>query len=397
MYNLNMSPPINQLDLAIEVVERDENIDPRELRSRIDRLEARFSQLVHQATERGDHLVKGHCSAVSWVRDTCAMSQSTASDRLCVGAQLDSLPLVANALRSGEIGYQSASVICHLREKLGDRSDALDEEQWIRFARDFPIKSLRHLSIHMRYVIDPAGFDRDSEENYEDRFLHICEMSGMYQLTGVMDPEAGAALKTAIDSLSKRLGPDDGRSPKQRRADALTEIVHHAMRQGTMPRRNGVRPHVTVTTTLEGLKGELGAAASELEAGMPISSKTVQRLACDGTLCRVLKADSVVVDVGRATRSISPAQHRALKACHRGCAGPGCDRPMNWTHTHHIEFWARGGPNDLPNLLPLCYYHHRLVHEGGWQVIRAGAGIRFIPPDHVVRRMARGPGWARAA
>src|SRR2546430_17017449 len=121
-------------------------------------------------------------------------------------------------------------------------------------------------------------------------------------------------------------------------------MVHHAMDQGTMPRRNGVRPHITVNTTIEALKGELGAAASELENGMPISSKTVQRLACDGTLSRVVKADSVVVDVGRVTRAGSPAQGRALKARHRPCSGPGCARPINWTSPHHIEFCTAAGP-----------------------------------------------------
>jgi hypothetical protein len=294
------------------------------------------------------------------------MSVPSAHDRLCVGQQLESMPMVAEALSKGEIGYQSASVICHLSEKLGDKVDGLDEAEWIGFARKHSVKDLSWIAAHYRYAVDPDGFDRDTEENYEERYLHISEMNGMFHISGVMDPEAGAALKSAIDGVSKRRGQDDSRTPKQRRVDALTEIVYHAMDEGKLPKRNGVRPHITVMTTLEGLKGELGAAASELEPGMPISSKTVQRLACDGTLSRVLKADSVVVDVGRATRAISPAQHRALKAQHRGCCGPGCDRPINWTTPHHIEFWARGGPSDLPNLLPLCYYHHRLVHEGGW-------------------------------
>jgi hypothetical protein len=222
-------------------------------------------------------------------------------------------------------------------------------------------------------------------------------MNGMYHLSGVIDPEGGAALKSAVDALAKRRGQDDGRTPKQRRADALTEIVYHAMDEGRLPRRNGVRPHITVTTTVQGLKAELGAPASELESGMPISSKTVQRLACDGTLSRVLKADSVVVDVGRATRAISPAQRRALKARYRGCCGPGCDRPINWTTPHHIEFWSRGGPSNMPNLLPLCYYHHRLVHEGGWQVVKAGQGVRFIRPDRVIARRIRAPGMRWAA
>src|SRR5712692_4393956 len=392
-----MSEPLEQLAAAVAEVHRADYLDPILLRSLIDRLEGLFCRVVRQGTAHGDHLVTGHCSAVAWLVDTCGLSQTSASDRLCVGKQLESMPVVAEALSSGQIGYQSASVICHLHEKLVEKGEQLDQEIWVGYAREFSVKGLKSLSDHARYVIDPDGFGRDTEENYEERFLHISEMNGMYHLSGVMDPEGGAALKTAVDALAKRLGQDDGRTPKQRRADALTEIVYHAMDEGKLPRRNGVRPHVTVTTTVEGLKAELGAAASELQPGMPISSKTVQRLACDGTVCRVLKADSVVVDVGRATRAVSPAQRRALKARYRGCSGPGCDRPINWTTPHHIEFWSLGGPSNLPNLLPLCYYHHRLVHEGGWQVVKAGEGVKFIRPDRVIARRIRAPGMRWAA
>jgi hypothetical protein len=392
-----MSEPLEQLAAAVLEAQRADYVDPILLRSLIDQLEGLFCRVVRQGTAHGDHMVSGHCSAVAWLVDTCHLSQPAASDRLCVGKQLESMPVVAEALSSGQIGYQSASVICHLHEKLVEKGEQLDQEIWVGYAREFSVKGLKSLSDHARYVIDPDGFERDTEENYEERFLHISEMNGMYHLSGVMDPEGGAALKTAIDSLSKKLGTEDDRSPKQRRADALTELTHHALEAGTMPKRNRVRPHINVNTTLEGLKGELGAAASELLPGIPVSSKTVQRLACEGTLSRILKADSVVVDVGRATRSTSPAQSRALKARYRGCAGPGCDRPPSWTSTHHIEFWSRGGPSNLPNLLPLCYFHHRLVHEGGWQVVKAGEGVKFIPPDRVIARRARGPGMRWAA
>ncbi len=390
--------PLSKLAAAVrEFRARDERVDVREFRGVIDQLEGEFSVEAREAQRAGDHLIGGNITAASWVARTCGMSVPSAKDRLCVGEQLESLPMVAEALSQGEISYQAASVICHQRKNLGEKSDCLDEEQWLGFARKHTIKDLNWIADHFRYAVDPEGFDRDTEENYDQRFLHISEMNGMFHISGVMDPEAGAALKSAIDGVSKRRGQDDSRTPKQRRVDALTEIVYHAMDEGKLPQHNGVRPHITVTTTLEGLKGELGAAASELEPGIPISSKTVQRLACDGTLSRVLKADSVVVDVGRATRSISPAQHRALKAQHRGCCGPGCDRPINWTTPHHIEFWSRGGLTDLPNLLPLCYYHHRLVHEGGWQVVKAGDEVRFIPPDRVMARRVRGPGMSWAA
>src|SRR5713101_1718986 len=372
-------------------------VDLKGLRVVIDALECEFAAEARDAKKSGDHLIGGNVSAASWISRICGMSIPSASDRVCVGEQLESLPLVAEAVSRGEITYQSASVICHLRDKLGDKRDHLDEEQWIGFARENSVKDLRWLSDTTRYALDPDGFERDTEESYEERFLHISEMNGMFHLSGVIDPEGGAALKTAVDALAKRLGQDDRRTPKQRRADAPTEVVYKAMDEGKLPKRNGVRPHITITTTLEGLKGELGAAASELEAGMPISSKTVQRFACDGTMSRVLKADSLPIDVGRATRAISPGQRRALKAHYRGCCGPGCDRPINWTTPHHIEFWSRGGPSDLAKLLPLCYYHHRLVHEGGWQVIKAGDEVRFIPPDRMIATRVRGPGVSWAA
>jgi HNH endonuclease len=62
---------------------------------------------------------------------------------------------------------------------------------------------------------------------------------------------------------------------------------------------------------------------------------------------------------------------------------------------HHIDHWARGGPTELSNLVQLCRYHHRLVHEGGYTLERsAAAGLRFRRPD---RRPTRPSPAARGA
>ena len=368
-----------------DVLELDDaEVDPRQLAGLIDSLQTKLCRVVAKATRRGDHAVSGH-TPVSWVAETCRMSRTSAADRLCVGAQVESLPEVEAAVSKGQIGYQAASVICHLSEQLGEKRELIDQAQWIGYASRFSIKGLRYLALSARHAWDPEGFEKDSETSYEERYLFISEMRGMFKLDGLFDAEAGAALKTAIDSLAKPLGPHDTRTARQRRADAMTEMAHHAMDRGTLPRRNGVRPHVTVTTTLEGLKGELGAAASELEHGTLVSSKTAQRMACDATLTRVLKAGSVVTDVGRATRAVSPTTRRALTARDKGCRWPGCDRPASWTSAHHIQFVRHGGPTNLPNLVLVCHHHHRLVHEGGWQVIRVGDAITFLPPDRLAR------------
>jgi hypothetical protein len=306
------------------------------------------------------------------------------------------VPQVAQALASGEIGFQAASVICHLQERLAQVGAAIEEEEWIARAQRWSVKVLSAEAAKTWHGVDPAGFNLKVEEAHERRQLFVSECGDMCRIDGWLEVSAGEVVKTAIDALSAPLGAADDRSAPQRRADALVELAHHALDEGRLPRRRGARPHISVHTTIEGLKGELGAAASELGAGTPISSKTVQRLACDGVLHRVLKADSMVVDVGRAHRTAQPAQWRALRARHRTCAFPGCDRPINWTYSHHVDFWEQGGQTNLGRMLPLCYFHHRLVHEGDWQVVLAGKRVEFIPPDRpvMVRRRWGERRWA---
>src|SRR5437773_5633845 len=278
-----MSVELRTLESAVADFDRDADldfVDPKRLSAVIDHLQGTLCSVVSRAKKRGDHLLAGQ-SACTWVSTQCQMSKTTAADRLCVGEQLRHLPRVAEALSSGQIGYQAAAVICHLSDQVGEKREYIDQAAWIGYAQRFSLKDLRYLTYEARVRWDCEGFERQTEDDYELRSLDISETSGgMYRLDAWLDPVGGAALKTAIESLAKPLGAADQRTAKQRRADALVEAMHHAMGAGTLPRRNGVRPHISVTTTIEGLKGELGATASQLENGTPVSSKTVQRMAC---------------------------------------------------------------------------------------------------------------------
>jgi hypothetical protein len=392
--------PLSHLQAAVREFQarEDRRLDLKGLRAVIDALEGEFAVEARSCQESGTHLADGSATVVTWIGRICGMSASSAADRLCVGTQLESLPKLAQALRSGEIGYQSTSLLCHLREQLGDKRDLFDEDEMLDLARQHSVFNLRQLCRYARHIADPDGFFNDAEADFSRRRLHISLMSdGMHAIDGVLDPAGGAALRTALDSLAKRLGPDDDRNHAQRTADALAEMAHHAMDEGSLPKRNGVKPHLSLTTTLEGLQNELGAPPADLELSLPISTRTVERFACDCTISRVLLADSMVIDVGRATRIVSAPTCRALRVRDRGCRWPGCDRQVNWSTPHHIIAWARGGPNNLPNLVLLCFHHHRLVHEGGWQVVKAGREFRFQPPERVVMRRARGPGMRWAA
>jgi len=376
---------------------QDRRVDPKGLRQCIDALEGESAAEARAAQVAGDHLAGGNQTVVGWLSRLCGMSATSTADRLCVGKELESLPKIAEALRTGEISYQSTSLLCHLRDQLGDKAELFVEDEMLEHARNLSVGQLRYLCRYARHVADPDGFFNDAEADFSNRRLEISQMGdGMFCVDAILDPVAGAAFKTALESLAKRLGPDDERSHKQRMADSVGELVHHALDEGRLPRRNGVKPHINLTTTLEGIKNELGAPAADLELSLPISTRTLERIACDSTISRVLLADSMVIDVGRATRVVSAPMRRALRTRDHGCRWPGCDRQVDWSSPHHIVAWSRGGRTILSNLVLLCYFHHRLVHEGGWQVVKVGREFRFVPPDRVVFRRARAPGlrWA---
>jgi hypothetical protein len=102
--------------------------------------------------------------------------------------------------------------------------------------------------------------------------------------------------------------------------------------------------------------------------------------------------DSVVIDVGRSKRTAEGPTRRALNARDGHCRWPDCDRPPKWSAAHHVVHWIHGGGTDLDNLVLLCHRHHRMVHEGGWQIVKSNEGqIMTIAPTITFGPRPRGP------
>ena len=167
----------------------------------------------------------------------------------------------------------------------------------------------------------------------------------------------------------------------QRYADALVELA------------SAGRPaNIQVTATIETLKGMAGAGAAEMEFSLPISSVAVQRMACDCSVTRVLLSqESLVMDVGRAKPIVSSPLRRALKVRDGHCRWPGCERTASKCDGHHLLHWINGGPTELDNLVLLCRRHHRMVHEGGWQLIKCDDGQIVTIAPTVTFGLPRGP------
>ncbi len=369
--------------LAVELIE---------LRRAVDRLELEFSETAatFAATEEYDR--QGSTTPIDWIRHHCQMAGAAAADRVRVGEHLDQLPGSAAAVRQGSIGFAHLSVIARTAAALtGPTRGPFEEGELLEQARQHSVGRVWHLCQHLRHAADPHGVAQEQQYAVEARRLELtaCE-DGTVLVGGQFDSVGGATLRTALEPLARPGGVGDDRDRARRLADALVELATHALDAGWAPQQAGQRPHLQVTASLETLAGWTASPAGEMEFAPPVSTKTVQRLACDATLNRILLGpDSAVIDVGRARRVVSATTRRALNARDQTCRWPGCERPASWSAAHHVVHWACGGATDLSNLILLCHRHHWMVHEGGWQLVRA-------PDNRLVTIPASSGGTPRA-
>jgi hypothetical protein len=115
-------------------------------------------------------------------------------------------------------------------------------------------------------------------------------------------------------------------------------------------------------------------------ADLPIAM--VKRLLCDCSMVLVAEdSDGQPLDVGRKQRTVSTPLKRALYARDRGCTFPGCHR-KRYLDGHHLKHWINGAETAPANMTLLCTHHHRLLHEGGFSIVRDSEDtLRFITDD----------------
>jgi Domain of unknown function (DUF222) len=97
-------------------------------------------------------------------------------------------------------------------------------------------------------------------------------MDGMVAIDGLLEPEAGQTLLSALEPLARPASADDPRSGSQRHADALAELARRNLEAGRLPHTGGVRPQLTVTVDLDSLLGPgSGAVGGEVGWAGPLA------------------------------------------------------------------------------------------------------------------------------
>jgi hypothetical protein len=323
----------------------------------------------------------GSASAIDWIRFNCHMTGGAAANSVAVGEAMHRTPESVLALTEGEIGFAHLTAMARTADALEER---FDETPLLEKARENSPGKFHYICQHYRHAADAERYAAEQAEQVQQRRLKLSTwMDGSMLISGILDPIGGATLRTALEPLARKSGAHDDRDRERRLADALVELASGGEQKA----------QIQVTSSIETLLGLAGASAAEMEFSLPVSSKTVERLACDSSIARVLlDSESTVIDVGRSKRVVSEPGRRALKARDGSCRWPGCDRPASWTAAHHVVHWIHGGSTDLNNLILLCHRHHWMVHEGSWQLVRGDDGrMLTLPPTVTFGPSPRGP------
>ena len=305
------------------------------------------------------------------------------------------------ALTKGDIAAEHADVLADLTAKVTDEVKAgffdRDQELLAKATTSSPEQFARHCRSVIARLERDQGIERNKQQR-RDTYLSISvQRDGMHRINGLLHPELGATIFTAVDKQLAALLADnpDGLDRGQLTAQALGNLVsggHQAQR----PLEAEILVLCDHTTLTHGLHDH---SVCETDTGAILPPETIRRLCCNGRITPILLIDGIPVNVGREQRLANRAQRRALRAIYRTCGFAGCETSFNRCEIHHVLPWEIGGVTDLANLLPLCARHHHLVHELGWRLelapdrlltIRQPDGTIFATEPIQIRSTQRG-------
>src|SRR3954451_10189540 len=300
-------------------------------------------------------------------RDT-ETGKRTAYGLLRRARQLTSMPVVADAFAAGDLNADQVDLLVRVNLPRRRELFARDEQLLVRECRaqeDEPAVR-RLLGVWAQAADDAVGFNPVERERDSRSFRCVRTLDGTIDLTGTLDRVEGTVVTDeharieqdmfladwteARDRYGKDCRADKlGRTPAQRRADALVEVGRRAAPPPTRARRT--RPLVSVLVGYETFKGHL----CELADGTPLSREHLLPLLAEADIERIVfDAPSRVIEVGKRERFFTGALRHAIEIRDRHCQFPGCDVPAEHCQIDHKIPYSDGGETAEENGRAYC-------------------------------------------
>jgi hypothetical protein len=332
---------------------------------------AHLCDLIQAADVAQVWMRDGAKSLIEWVSVKLRVRHATARQLVAVSGRLMDLPFLSAGFACGDLSLDQVDAISTMATP--DTEEDLIEE------------ALR-LSNHEldRKARNDAPPSRDDEGTVWERRRLVRQWNldeSELKLWGNLPAAEGQIFDRAIDDRIDQvpMNPETGTfdSLDTRSADALVELAATSGGEESRP------PQMTVFADLNALTTE-GEGLTELESGALVPNETARRLSCDAVVETAVMEEDIVVGVGRNRRTIPGWLRRLVHARAGGCCQyPGC-ASRRWLQVHHKQHWADGGTTDLDNLVLICGFHHRFVHEHGWHITGPADKPIFRRPDWTI-------------
>lgn len=327
----------------------------------------RFLKLVAEFDRTEGWTGSGIRSCAHWLVWKCGMNLGVAREKVRVAHKLEQLPLIDAAFASGRLSYSIVRAITRVATTTTETT-YLNLTEWGTAAQLERVVRKHRLAQRLQMK------DREAIQHECRQARVYQDDDGMWVVTARLPAVAGELVANAIGAIVEL--DEESETFPQKRASALCKMAEHylADASGELKDLKGAeRCQVMLHVDAQALRREEG----QLESGSThccvgehnwVHPSVARRLSCDASIVTVLKGEQgEILNIGRRARTIPPAIKRAMDVRDQGCRYPGC-MSAQYVDGHHIKHWADGGETSLDNLVTLCRFHHRKLHEGEFEV-----------------------------
>ena len=346
--------------------------------------ECRWILLIAEYDRRAGYEEWGCRTCAQWLSWHCGLDLRAAQERVRVGRALEELPLLTAEFAAGRLSYSKVRALTRI-------ATPRNESALVTLAEHAPAAHVERIVRAYRSVLSEDDETDNANKRHMARYLRY-KWDDDGSLVGhfKIPPEMAAIFMRSVEIARANIPPDPddelrpAEHPRDRvttNCDALTTMAEAFLASDPVARNGGDRFQIVVNVDAAVLSDDVDGVC-ELDDGPALAPETVRRLACDASIVHAVH-DAVGRLVGTSEKApaIPAATRRAVRARDKGCRFPGCGA-RGFTNIHHVRHRAHFGGNEMTNLVELCWFHHRLVHEGGWNVrLEAGGEVLAIRPN----------------
>ncbi|MFT5359149.1 MAG: hypothetical protein ACI9KE_006392 [Polyangiales bacterium] len=358
-----------------------------QLSARIDAATHRQLTLIRAIDEAEIWAAQGARSCAAWLGWRIGLGAGSARERVRVARALAGLPAINAAMSEGRVSFSKARALTRV-------ATPSNERDLLNMALASTAAQLERICSGLKRALVGESEEGEEAEVGAERYVQMRTMAdGTREVRARLCADEAALVMEVLHRVREGLSEEcssGGEASRPGLADALVRLVQGGGMTGVADSEDTQVTFAAPREVVVHLEHDaLGDLAATLDDGSRVPAETFRRVACDCALrCTLEDAGGVEggssIDVGRRTRSISPALRRALSRRDDGCRFPSC-ACRRYLDAHHIEHWTHGGETTMSNLVTLCTFHHQLLREGGWQVRVEGDDFVFLDRERRVR------------